>query len=164
MNVFFHTTTAISVVALFPVIKVASPVQITRDSIGAFTLGIMTHAALDYIPHCYPIASKLDAILGVIIIIGSIYFAKKEYRFIVGSAMIGTIFPDLIDLLPQILNKQLGLSLPLLPKIFPWHWQTYSGALYDTDCSVSTLNYCLLMLANVIIWWYRKAALQTIVE
>lgn len=148
MNVIFHTTAAIGVAVMLT--DTRKPLgSIQRKVVAglvAFAIGVVSHGALDYIPHCYPMNPKVDIILGSIIIVITTLRCKPAYRIIVGLSFIGSIFPDLIDLSPQILNKYLATSLPIQEKIFPWHWEQYSGSIFIEDCQVSTLNHAILVL------------------
>ena len=70
MNILFHTTTAISVAVLLTDtnrIKQSTNSKIIYwTSFFAFTVSLISHGALDYIPHGYPINSKFDAIAGLL--------------------------------------------------------------------------------------------------
>lgn len=165
MNVLFHTTTAISVAVLLTDTKRIEQSSTSKTviwtSILAFTIGLISHGALDYIPHCYPINSKLDAVAGLTMILTTTWLTNKKYRLIMGLSFLGSIFPDLIDLSPGIINKQLGLHLPIIDKIFPWHLPEYSGSIYDNNCNISTFNHVLLLLTISIICWCRQTDLKT---
>jgi len=160
MNALFHTATAIGVAVMLTDTKkmelTTSAKPITITSIFAFIVGIISHAALDYIPHCYPINSKLDVILGSLLIGIMLWFANKKYRLILALSFLGCIFPDLIDLLPSIINKQFGLNMPTTNKIFPWHFPSYSGSIYNNNCSASTINQTLLICTICIVCWFRQ--------
>jgi hypothetical protein len=123
MNILFHTTTAISVAVLLTdtnrVEQATNSKIIYWTSFLAFTVSLISHGALDYIPHGYPINSKFDAIAGLTMILLTIWLTNKKYRLIMGLAFLGSIVPDIIDLSPAIINKQLGLSIPIIDKIFP---------------------------------------------
>ena len=166
MNIIFHTTAAIGIAVLLterneidnsPNIK-----NVFEASIFAFTLGIISHGVLDYIPHCYPINSKFDVILGLIIIITTTFWANINYRPVIVLSFIGSIFPDLVDLLPNIINKQFGFHLLIVNKVFPWHWSNYSGSIYRNDCNVSTMNHVLLILTVGIICWNKRNVIKQI--
>ncbi|WP_115373922.1 hypothetical protein [Adhaeribacter pallidiroseus] len=128
-----------------------------KIEISAFIVGIISHGALDYIPHCYPINSRVDVILGLAFIIVLTLLANNKYKGIIGLTLIGCIFPDLVDLSPAIINKNLGFNLPILDKVFPWHWHVYSGSIYNYSCGVSTINHLLVIVAVGIVCWYRRA-------
>jgi hypothetical protein len=165
MNVIFHTTTAIAVAVLLTDTKknelLKNSKAIFQVGILAFIVGIVSHGALDYIPHCYPINSKVDVIIGLLMILITICFINKKYRLIMTLAFLGCIFPDLVDLSPQILNKQFGTNLPIMEKIFPWHLHRFSGSIYNDNCEISTLNHILLSLTICIVCWCRRVDLQT---
>ena len=159
MNILFHTTTAISVAVLLTDtnrIKQSTNSKIIYwTSFFAFTVSLISHGALDYIPHGYPINSKFDAIAGLTMILITTWLANKKYRLIIGLAFLGSIVPDIIDLSPAIINKQLGLSIPMIDKIFPWHFHEYSGSIYTGNCNISTLNHILLFLTISLVFVYR---------
>ncbi|WP_353548214.1 hypothetical protein [Sediminibacterium sp. KACHI17] len=163
MNVLLHTTTGIGIVVLLTNIK-----KIERSKYPIVTCvcvciaGILSHGILDTIPHCYPIPSKLDVLLGLFMILIASWFSNKKYRLIVLSSFIGCIIPDLIDLSPAIINKQLGWNLPILDKIFPWHYKEYSGSIYSGNCNISTINHILLLTIISGICWYKPVTMKTI--
>jgi hypothetical protein len=167
MNVIFHTTTAFGVSVLLTDTKAmatATNKKVIEAGVFGFLLGLLSHGTLDYIPHCYPINSKLDAIAGLTMIIALVWLTKKRYRLITGLSFVGSLFPDLVDLSPGILNKQLGLSLPIINKIFPWHWHEYSGSIYGGDCGVSTANHLFVILTVIIICWSRRSDLKQMIN
>ena len=168
MNVIFHTTTAFGVAVLLTdtraIADAATNKKIIETGICGFLLGLLSHGALDYTPHCYPINSKLDAIAGLTMIIALVWLTTKRYRLITGLSFLGCVFPDLIDLSPSILNKQLGLSLPIMNKIFPWHWHEYSGSIYGSNCDVSTANHLFVILTVIIICWFRRTDLRQMIS
>lgn len=164
MNVVFHTMTAIAVA-----VALTDSRRIDQSSTSAFltgaltfVVGIISHGVLDYVPHCYPINSKIDALLGVTIILATTWLANKRYRLIVAFSFIGSMIPDLIDLAPAIINKQLGTSLPTFNKIFPWHSTDFSGSIYNNNCQNSAINHILLVLTLSIICWTRRTDIQNI--
>lgn len=164
MNVIFHVTAAVGIIAALNDSRDTSKStekQLTKG-IVAFSVGVVSHGALDYIPHCYPIDPKIDVTVGCIIIGSLLYFSKPEYRVIIGLTFLGCIFPDLIDLSPQILNKYIGTSIPIRDKLFPWHWEKYSGSIFADDCGTSTFNHICLCVIVVITCFFRKTDLKHI--
>lgn len=134
MNVIFHTLASVATAAVLSTqLKEKKPINsitgLTILVIG-FTTGILLHGLLDWIPHQYPLPSVLDVVVSLILF--SIIFlrAHNEARWILFACFLGAIFPDLVDLGPAILNRQMQLHLPTA-KIFPWHWKEYSGSIYD---------------------------------
>lgn len=161
MNILFHTTAAIGLIATLNSTqdKELSTAKMITVGIVSFAIGVVSHGALDYIPHCYPINSKVDIILGALIIGVLTLMSRPRYRLIVGLTFIGCIFPDLIDLSPQILNKYIGTSLPIQDKVFPWHWERYSGSIFTDDCRTSALNHSLLLLVVAAVCILNKESL-----
>lgn len=164
MNVLLHTTTAVGIAVLLTDTKriEQSPTRgmVVLTGFFAFTVGLISHGVLDYIPHCYPINSKLDALGGLTMILLLTWLTNRKYRLIMILAFLGAIVPDVIDLSPAILNKQLGLDLPSLDKLFPWHWQEYSGSVYNSDCNVSTLNHLILLFTIAVVCWCRRSDIR----
>lgn len=165
MNVIFHVITAIGIAVAITdskaIEKSVTSRKVIVTSFFAFLVGVISHGALDYIPHCYPINSKIDVILGLAIIIATLWKTNRKYRVIVFFSFLGSVLPDLIDLLPAIANKQLGLDLPIIDKIFPWHLHDYSGSIFKEDCATSTLNHILLLLTLTIDYWSRRGDWRT---
>lgn len=86
MNILFHTTTAISIAVLLTDtnrIKQATNSKIIYwTGFFAFTVSLISQGDLDYIPLCYPINAKFDAIAGLTIILLTIWLTNKKYRLI----------------------------------------------------------------------------------
>lgn len=168
MNVLFHITTALgATVLLTDTVRLGTKPTLTQvmpTSICVFSVGIISHGALDFIPHCYPINSKVDAIAGLLMILAAMWLTNRHFRAITGLACLGSIFPDIVDLGPKIINKQLNLQLSLPDNIFPWHWQNYSGSIYNGTCSISTVNHLLLLLTVGAVLWTRRADLSVIIK
>ncbi len=122
--------------------------------------GILSHGILDYIPHCYPIPSKIDASLGLLMIITATWLCNKQYRIMVLSSFIGCIIPDIIDLSPSIINKQLGWSLSVFDKLFPWHFKQFSGSVYTDDCTISNINHTILVIVLGTVFWYKRSVVR----
>jgi hypothetical protein len=127
-------------------------------------LGVISHGELDYIPHCYPIKSITDIVLGIIIIFTLTLLTNKKYRFITGLAFFGCIFPDLVDELVRIGNIFMGISLPIRENYFPWQWDDYSGSIYTHNCGISNINHILLILTVAIFCWFRRTDLRRMFE
>lgn len=167
MNVIFHTTVAVGIAVL-----INETQQLARYGSGlkqlgigslAFAVGVVSHGVLDYIPHCYPINSKLDVIASSLFMGVALVGVRWQYKLILGMTFLGCIFPDLIDLAPAILNKYVGTNLPIIEKIFPWHIHEYSGSIFAKECRASPLNYRvsflnhgLVVLTVAIVCWARS--------
>lgn len=168
MNVFFHTVTAIGIATSLTdtqLLPANAPIKKTLPTVFfAFVVGIIGHGALDYIPHCYPVPSKMDVILGLFIIIACIWKCQNSYRLILFASFVGSIFPDLVDLSPAILHKYIGTPIPTTAKLFPWHWHEYSGSIYTQNCDVSTFNHILVLLTVSVVCWFRRKDLKVILK
>ncbi|MBL7705601.1 MAG: hypothetical protein JNM21_08610 [Taibaiella sp.] len=160
MNVLFHLVAGFGI-AIAVCTEVAKPKIFLTATAGVF-IAFVSHALLDYTPHCYPINSKVDFIAGFILLFALIFFARKEYKVIMLVTLTGAVLPDIIDLLPAILNKQLHLKLPVYNKVFPWHWKNYSGSIYNGNCSTSHLNTAMICFATGIIMLVRWNTIKTI--
>lgn len=134
--------------------------QKTTKSLVAFVFGIVSHGILDYTPHCYPLSAKSDVIISVLLILIYGSLINRAYRLLTFAAFLGAVFPDVIDLSPAIINTYSGLHLPIYDKIFPWHWQTYSGSIYSGDCQVSTFNHIVLCIVILLILWNNRSVLK----
>ena len=123
-----------------------------------FIIGVFLHGLLDYVPHSYPIDPRLDVPLSLALASLAIVLSKPKNRFLVLVCYLGSIFPDLIDLGPAVINKSLGWSLPTV-KIFPWHWPRYSGSIYDNSRSLESLIFHIVVVALSIglLYGYRRA-------
>jgi len=150
MNVLFHAISSVTVTVLVTntqkIEKNNTKKTIVFTCIVAFTLGIISHGILDYVPHCYPINSKVDVFISLLFISIFIFLVKGKYKLIATSSFVGCIFPDIIDLSPGIINSYLDIGVPTFNKIFPWHWQIHSGSIYDGHCNVSNFNHLLLIV------------------
>lgn len=114
---------------------------------------------MDYIPHSYPIPSRMDVAFSVILFTLAIALTKPQFRVLVTACFIGSIFPDLVDLGPRILNRHLGLSLPTV-RLFPWHWPQYSGSLYDGKKRVqSAVSHAVVICVWVSLFWLYRHSL-----
>jgi len=163
VNVLFHTSAAIGIIAI--VVKENKSDSIfssnsIKQGLLSFVLGVTSHGVLDVIPHCYPFNSKLDAIASFLIMASIIFFIKNKYRFAVGMAFVGCFFPDLVDLSPQILNKYLGLNLPKLANLFPFHKHEYSGSIYNGDCNYSVIYQVITVFVVALICYFNKVKLM----
>jgi hypothetical protein len=134
MNVVFHTLVSLATAAVLASrIKEKEPISSTKGiaiSVIGFATGIVSHGVLDWLPHHYPLPSIADIIVSLVLFSGVCILARREARWVLLICFVGAIFPDLVDLGPAIVNKQMQSSLPVV-KLFPWHWKEYSGSIYD---------------------------------
>jgi hypothetical protein len=143
MNVLFHLSVGVGIISTFSNNKTISAKHIFAGGI----LGVLSHGILDYIPHCYPINSKVDALVGLSFLIGFLLLVKNKWRLLSVVVLVGCILPDLIDLGPTIVNKLLNFNIfPEFNNFFPWHYHDYSGSIYNQVCSVSNVNHFLTLL------------------
>ncbi len=155
MNVLFHTITGSTLATVISSKKYPKHFKVKILFLG-FLLGILSHGILDFIPHQYPISSKIDVFASVVFIASVLLSTKTPNRLIFAFCFLGTIFPDLIDLGPQIVNKLIGINLPTF-KIFPWHRPQYSGSIFDgSHALLSNIIHLIVILLNLIVLLYFK--------
>lgn len=163
MNIFFHVATVVGVTAtLTDTNRIGSGKDSFKTGLLSMFCSCIVHGILDYLPHTYPLSPKLDIAISLIIIFILVWKANKQYRIIVSLAILGSILPDLIDLLPSILEKYIGLSLPVYDKVFPWHRTEYSGSIFGKSDVVSDINHILVLIIICIVCWCRRTDLKQI--
>jgi hypothetical protein len=118
--------------------------EIARLGLG-FAMSVLLHGVMDVTPHSYPINSALDVVLGLAIAASAVFLARRAVRPLLVGCCLGSIFPDLVDLAPAIINRHTGLSLPTT-EFFPWHWKTYSGSLYGGTRNIESWLYHLIVV------------------
>jgi hypothetical protein len=156
MNIVFHCVAATGILAVAAGTLKKSDFKILIPSL--LVLGIISHGALDYIPHQYPIISLIDVLGGLFFIFVVLFFVHSSFWLPIIACYGGSILPDIIDHTPEISNKFLHTNLPVLKNIFPWHWHDYSGSLYGVGAIVSDINHlCLIFFVIVIVIWNRQA-------
>lgn len=161
MNITFHVVSSFSITAtcynLFNKQQLIGKVFVL---VFVFLSNILVHGLLDYAKHSYPFKSKLDVVLALFLFFIWIILIKREYYILAFVSFIGSIFPDIIDLGPSILNKHFHLSLPMI-EIFPWHWKKYSGSVYDgSSLYLSLFNHSMvLVISFYLIFRTRKQKL-----
>lgn len=161
MNVTFHALGSIATAAVLSLnlIEKRNSVSAFKKYAVGFTVGILIHGVLDFLPHNYPIASKLDVIFALFILILSLFLTQNQNRFLVLSCFSGAIFPDVIDLSAGIINKHFKIPIPQFDfKVFPWHWKEYSGSIYDGSRFIASTIYhiSVLLICFSLIYFYRK--------
>ena len=71
-------------------------------------------------------------------------------------ALLGSIFPDLVDLGPELLGEATGLSIPSVDgKVFFWHRPEFSGSIYDGTRTLKSHVYHLMVVlasAGLVVW------------
>jgi hypothetical protein len=114
MNIIFHTVASFGIaVSLSASIWSDAPSRrkLLLSSVAGFTLGIIFHGVWDYIPHCYPLSGVADALVSLSVMLIILIFAKGRRKVLTGACFLGGVFPDVIDLGPNLLNQYLGLNL-----------------------------------------------------
>jgi len=165
VNVVFHTISAIGVVAMVTDTNIVKPGNGRAPiAIAATALlsAVFFHGVLDYMPHCYPVHSKWDVLAGLCVIISVFLWVRNNYRLIVAAAFVGCVLPDVVDLLPAILNKYMGWQLPLKEKVFPWHWKENSGSIYSGNCETSFINHWFVVIFVLSLIYARRYDLKQV--
>jgi hypothetical protein len=156
MNILLHTTTAITIAATTigksEFLDDKPIVPTLKKGLFVFLAAFISHAALDFIPHCYPLPAKIDVIVSLAVFGLFLFRIQKEFRIFMILAFVGGIFPDLIDLGPAIIGKYTVLSFGSSSKVFPWHWEGFSGSIYNFNCAKSYFYLACLLLVCAIMW------------
>ncbi|MDR2956429.1 MAG: hypothetical protein LBV43_15255 [Prevotella sp.] len=157
MNILFHLVTSVGVTVIVTdttgICKVREGII---PGICAFSAGLIIHGILDYLPHTYPFSATVDVFLSLLVVAALIISSKPKYWLIICLAMLGSVFPDVIDLLPSILNKYLTFDLPVGNKIFPWHWADYSGSIFIGKSIASDINHFSVLIITIIVCYCRR--------
>ncbi len=120
MNVIFHVATAISLtIALTDTNKIKTVKDTIIPACGGLISGVFAHGIIDYLPHTYPLSAKPDIIISFLLIAAMLVIANKQYILILSFTIFGCVLPDLVDLLPPMMNKYLGFQISVNEKIFP---------------------------------------------
>ena len=165
MNVIFHTLASVATAAVLSTqLKVKKPINSATGLtilVSGFIIGILLHGLLDWTPHQYPLPSLLDVVVSLLLFCAIFILAQKEARWLLLACFLGAVFPDLVDLGPPILNKQMQLHLPTV-KIFPWHWKQYSGSVYDGSHRwLSILNHLVVTgMSGCLFLGFRRSLLR----
>ncbi|MBR0750622.1 hypothetical protein JQ604_00325 [Bradyrhizobium jicamae] len=164
MNVIFHTLASVATASVLSAQIEKRPINSARGVavlVAGLGIGILSHGALDWLPHEYPLPSAVDVILSLILVSIVFTLARRDARWIIFSCFLGAILPDLVDLGPAMLNKQMQWHLPSV-KIFPWHWKQYSGSIYDgSQRWLSILNHLVVAgLSGCLILGYRQSLIR----
>jgi hypothetical protein len=141
VNVSFHALAGIAIahetggrlgeISAFPAPH-GGPPSAARAWSTAFGLAVLSHGILDGLPHYYPLGTWLDAAVSTALVAIWLVRIRPVLRVPLLVMCLAAISPDIIDHVPRDLNRHLGLHLPELPKLFPWHWRTGSGSMPGT--------------------------------
>ncbi len=166
MNELFHVISGVGIAAMLTDTEAVNDKSSLQNKVPvifyAFSAGIITHALLDYLPHTYPIKSKTDAIVSIIVAAFLIILSKRSYRLIVAASLFGCTLPDIIDIGPKMLHAYFGLAVPIHTQLFPWHWPAYSGSLYNQGYTVSAIDHGLFFILLLIIFLTRRKHLRNL--
>ncbi|MBB4035029.1 hypothetical protein GGR21_000918 [Dysgonomonas hofstadii] len=163
MNVIFHVATAISLtIALTDTNKIKTVKDTIIPACGGLISGVFAHGIIDYLPHTYPLSAKPDIIISFLLIAAMLVIANKQYILILSFTIFGCVLPDLVDLLPPMMNKYLGFQISVNEKIFPWHMPEYSGSIFAGKSLASDINHIAVLLITVMICWCRRSDFSNI--
>src|SRR4051794_22298656 len=115
MNVIFHTLASVATAAVLSDRLNEKPLTSTAGLTllaAGFGAGVLLHGVLDWSPHQYPLAAAVDVVVSLILFLIIFAPARSGARWVLFAGFFGAIFPDLVDLGPAILNKQMQLHLP----------------------------------------------------
>lgn len=171
MNVTFHTAGALATAAFLSSTQArkpsgrSAPRHTLLIAVIGFATGVVEHGAMDYVPHSYPIPSGIDVVVSITLFIFALAWTRPQFRVLVTACFIGSIFPDLVDLGPPILNRYLGWTLPTI-RAFPWHWAQYSGSLYHgaKRFQSSVSHFVVISVCVSSCWFYRHSLFATASE
>jgi hypothetical protein len=129
-----------------------------------FLLCVMSHGVLDGLPHEYPFRALGDTLWTLGLFCGWMLFIRPRFRPLLAIAFVGAELPDLIDHVPRDLNRHLGLHLPVLPKLFPWHHPEGSGSLSGYVLPMarvaSLVNHVIVVTFAATLMWLSRNALR----
>lgn len=93
---------------------------------GAAVLALASHGLLDWLRHGYPLPSRLDVVLALVLSGAWLGLIQKRLRPLFAIALAASFLPDVVDHLPRLLH----VASPLPTPLFPWHSPIWSGSLY----------------------------------
>jgi len=135
-----------------------------RVAAYTFLLCVMSHGVLDGLPHEYPLRALGDTLWTLGLVFGWMLFIQPRFRPLLVIAFLGAELPDLIDHVPRDLNRHLHLNLPVLPKLFPWHYRGGSGSLSGHVPPMariaSLVNHVIVVTFAATLMWLSRNALR----
>jgi hypothetical protein len=135
-----------------------------RVAVYTFLLCVMSHGVLDGLPHEYPFRALGDTLWTLGLFFGWMLFIQPRFRPLLVIAFVGAEMPDLVDHVPRDLNRHLHLHLPVLPKLFPWHYPGGSGSLsgYVPPMAriASLVNHVMVVTFGATLMWLSRNALR----
>jgi hypothetical protein len=121
MNASFHELVGIALAQEVGA-RATQPPGSARSWAAACLLAVASHGVLDALPHYYPLQSWEDAAVSLVLVGGWCLLVPRWMRGRLLLVCVAALLPDIIDHVPDDLRKRLGLPLPVLPNLFPWHW------------------------------------------
>lgn len=97
-----------------------------RTMLAAHLAAIASHGLLDWLKHGYPVPSRLDVVLALILTGTWLWAVEPRLRLLFTSTLSASFLPDVVDHPPRLLHLTSPLPTPLLP----WHARAGSGSLY----------------------------------
>lgn len=149
MNILIHTTASLTISVLLSKSVTKNNLfnlkQVIQYSLIVL-LNVILHGIFDILPHTYPVNMYLDPLISPLVILIILLIARKEFYLIIICSFIGSILPDIIDLGPRIASKLLGVQINGLLKIFPWHFEKYSGSIFNDPSNInSIINHFIIL-------------------
>jgi hypothetical protein len=171
LNIAFHTLAGLAIgqAAACRLIERDAPHDAPRASTArlvawTFVLCVMSHGVLDGLPHEYPFRALGDTFWTSTLLLSWMLLIQPRFRALLALAFLGAVLPDLIDHVPRDLNRHLGLHLPVLPKLFPWHHREGSGSLSGYVLPLarvaSLVNHVMVATFSVTVLWLSRRALR----
>ena len=122
---------------------------------------VALHAAMDLVPHTYPLPWRIDIAASVALMVLSLAAFRPRYVPLLATAFLGGLLPDLVDQGPGLLNRLLGLDLPT-GEFFGFHTARYviTGYLGHVEL-FSVLSHLLVLggCAALVVGARRKSPL-----
>jgi hypothetical protein len=166
LNVAFHALAALAIGQTAACRAAAATRPGARAGIIAiaFVLGVMSHGVLDGLPHEYPFRWLGDTIASLALVTTWMLITRPGYRALPLIAIAGALLPDVIDHVPEDLNRHLGTHLPVLPNLFPWHHRGGSGSLSGIVApdarGASIANHIIVVAYCAAMLWLSRRALR----
>ena len=167
MNVAFHALAALAIgqTAACRAATATRPGARAAIAVVAFVLGVMSHGVLDGLPHEYPFRALGDTLTSLALVTTWMAITRPGYRMLPIIALAGALLPDVIDHVPEDLNRHLGTHFPVLPNLFPWHHRGGSGSLSGAvprDARIASIaNHVIVVVYCGAMLWLSRRALRT---
>lgn len=163
MNITFHAVMGIATgISLAMVLPAEEPsIWPKREDVpwllAGLSLNVLLHGVLDILPHTYPFPWWSDIPLALFLCVLALAMVRRRYLLLLALSLLGALLPDLVDLGPPLLNHAFRWHLPTW-EAFPWHWEAYSGSIYDgREIWLSALDHGLVLgLCAGLLWVARK--------